>query len=185
MFFFALYMTFDSLYRYTSFILIIFVSNFIITSYYYSLYYPIITTDKFINVKCEWFGMWTPNSKPDWNEKSSIYFRYSPYFYQWILLIVMKLLTTINTLFKDKGLTKKLESICYEKTRERYNNVIFNYNIIKNFLRNFMIYIYIIIMMFFLKEAQINLISYILVIQNTILIATVSKMSNSDLNLNL
>ena len=152
MFFFALYLTFDSLYRQTSVILIIFIATFIVTSYYYSLYFKLFEKDQIINKKCEWFGMWTQHNKPDWKRDSSVYFRYSPYIYQWILLIVMKLLNTINTLFKDKEQVKKLETLSYEKTRERYNNAIFKYNIFKNFLRNFLIYVYIIIMILFLKE---------------------------------
>ena len=188
MFFFALYMTFDSLYRITSVALIIFVSFFIISSYYYSLNVLIIDRDKAINESCKWFGMWTDKDEKvlkAQSNASNLYFRYSPYIYQWILLIVMKLLNTINTLFKDKDLVQQLEISCYETIRENYHKVVYNYNIVRSLVNNILIYIYIIIMIFYLKDSEVNLISFILIIQNTLLIATVCKMESSVSNLNL
>ena len=174
-FFFAVYITFDWLYRKTAIILLVFMSWFIISQYYYSLHYKVISTDSKINLKCEWWGMWLTNNKPEWKDNSSIYFRYAPDVEIWVLLIIFKLLNVINVLLRDRGEVVKLETKCYQSFRHTYPNIVSTYNNVKVFITNILIYVYILIMIFYMMNMSINLLSFLLVVQNIALISLVCK----------
>jgi len=113
-FFVSAYITFDRVYRKTGIVLLIFMSWFIISSYYYSLNYHIIEINPKTKKSCEWWGMWSSDNNPDWKHGSSVYFRCAPSAKIWILLIVFKQLNVINVLFSDQGEVAKLETKCYQ-----------------------------------------------------------------------
>jgi hypothetical protein len=60
---------------------------------------------------------------PQWEEKGEdyeIYFRHTPYPFDWWVLLMMNILNLINVMYIDQRRTKKLETRCYEYIRERF-----------------------------------------------------------------
>ena len=67
-----------------------------------------------------WLNFFEEKTMPNWKEGSSIYFRHTPYIFDWVVLLMMNLLNLINILYVDQEKTQKLEVRCYEFIRERY-----------------------------------------------------------------
>ena len=96
--------------------------------------------------------MWTTNYKPNWKLDGSIYFRYMPDLGIWGILITFKLLNVINKLLMDRAEVVKLETKCYQALRHEYPGLINNYNNLKHFIFNIIIYIYVGLMIFYLTN---------------------------------
>ena len=75
---FTVYITWEHLYRSCSMLPGLFISNFIITRYYYDLHYYVFERNDDVNSWCGWMGMVEPTQIPDWKMNSSVYFRVNP-----------------------------------------------------------------------------------------------------------
>ena len=91
----------------------------------------------------------------------------------------------INVLFNDRKEVSKLETKCYQQLRHNYPNGVSTYQNIKNGISNIIIYVYIMIMIFYLMNIQLNVFSFILLSQNIVLIGLVAKQEKSLSNLNM
>lgn len=121
MLFFAVFLYNEEYYRKSSKVLVVFMSFFVLSQYYYSLKYMIISKNKIINERCLWFKMYDKKDMPDWKVGSSLYFRHTPYPFQWFILISMSILNSINQLYSDKNETTKMQDKVYEQLREIYS----------------------------------------------------------------
>jgi hypothetical protein len=99
MIFFVAYTASEKLYRSTSVFLTIFIAFFLLGQYYFSLNYKKSMNDKILMGRLEWLNFFDTNKMPTWSETTSIYFRYTPYLFDWGVLICMSILNTINFLF--------------------------------------------------------------------------------------
>jgi hypothetical protein len=118
MLFFVFYTASEYLYRKTSKLLVLFISFFIIGQYYFSLVYHKYLGDEVLLDKLNWFNLYEKESMPDWDYGDSIYFRHSPYAYDWQLLLIMCALNFINVIFVNEKFSIELTKICYETLRD-------------------------------------------------------------------
>lgn len=60
-------------------------------------------------------GFYDKSDKVDWEEGSSIYFRYMPRekSYEWAYLVMMSLLEKINQVYNDPQETIEIKGICH------------------------------------------------------------------------
>ena len=99
MIFFVMYTASEKLYRSTSVVLTIFIAFFLFGQYYFSLNYKKYGDDEILLRKLEWLNFFENDKMPTWNENTSIYFRFTPFAFDWGVLICMSILNTINFLF--------------------------------------------------------------------------------------
>lgn len=57
--------------------------------------------------------MYEKDKLNQWKEGDSIYFRFKPYKYDWIILILTSALVSVNQIFRDKVVTENMSEICY------------------------------------------------------------------------
>ena len=108
MIFFTVYTANEYLYRNTAVLLVIFIGGIICAQYYFSLVYHQFQRDEPMMIKFEWLGFYQEAKKPRWKEGDPIYFRHTPYRFDWYVLLSMEVLTIINKLYFKKDATEKL-----------------------------------------------------------------------------
>lgn len=101
MLFFVMYTAYPETYRSTSFLLIIFISFFIVAQYQFSLVYQSYEEDKQLMQEKLWMGFYSKGSEPNWKYGDSVYWRHKPEGFYWVLLILMFVLKMINQVFID------------------------------------------------------------------------------------
>ena len=119
--FFVGYTTYEHLYRKTSNLLVVFIAANILGQYYFSLYYHQFLGDKKLLRRFSWLGFYKDGHFPTWDsDKDSIYFRFTPWPFEWLVLCKMTWLKTNNYMFKDKEEVKELEKDCSQMLRSKY-----------------------------------------------------------------
>ncbi len=108
MIFFTVYTANEYLYRNTAVLLVIFIAGIICAQYYFSLVYHQFKNDEAKMTTFEWLGFFQQAKKPRWQEGDPIYFRHTPYRFDWYILLSMEVLTIINKLYVKKDATEKL-----------------------------------------------------------------------------
>ena len=108
MIFFTVYKANEYLYINTAVLLVIFIGGIICAQYYFSLVYHQFQRDEPMMIKFEWLGFCQEAKKPRWKEGDPIYFRHTPYRFDWYVLLSMEVLTIINKLYVKKDATEKL-----------------------------------------------------------------------------
>mmetsp|Transcript_34734 Transcript_34734/g.53328 ORF Transcript_34734/g.53328 Transcript_34734/m.53328 type:complete len:348 (-) Transcript_34734:7663-8706(-) len=153
MVFFVMFTAYETLYRRTSFLLTIFVGFFIFGQYYYSLVYKKFSDNETISERLEWFNFYEENKKPHWSNDDSVYFRHTPYPFDWIVLILMSILNLINVIFINTKEANALTVLCYEGLRARYSKQVYFWLRFKNALSNFFILFVLFAMFYFIVHA--------------------------------
>jgi hypothetical protein len=87
--FFVIYTTSEYLYRTTSKALTVFIAFFILGQYYFSLTYMLYEEDPHLMKQLRWLNLYVESSRPHWQRSDSIYFRHTPYGYDWVVLILL------------------------------------------------------------------------------------------------
>jgi hypothetical protein len=181
MFFFVTYTSSEYLYRKTSKCLIIFVAFFLGGQYYFSLVYRNYIDDKTTWNQLEWMNLFEESKKPKWVPGDSIYFRHTPYPFDWVVLFIMCVLNFINAvIFNDNEIANLLSKKCYENIRDMYTEEVFFLQSIKNAMSRYFMALTIIIMFLIIGFSQTNLINwgyFILLIAN---FAFIVKADNKD-----
>lgn len=126
--------------------------------------------------KYKWLSFY--KTVPTWNEQTSIYFRHTPYPYEWIVLIMMSMLNFINVLFINKVKEEELNIIAYENLRNRYPKVMLGLLRIRNYFSQYMIVIVICTMFYYISKAQSNIINLGFFVLNMVNFAFVAKGDN-------
>jgi hypothetical protein len=175
MLFFVIYTTYEQLYRRTSKVLTIFVASFIFGQYWFSLQYHHFKDDPIRMRTFKWFDFYREEAKPNWEQGSSIYFRHSPYPFNVLVMILMSMLATINSLFSDEKVVKDLTRRCYEGLRNDYSDSIYVYTRIKNGLAKVLIYFALAALIYFLGKVQTNAITSALFLLNIVNLAWFAK----------
>lgn len=153
MVFFVAYSASERLYRSTSKCLVAFLGFFIIGQYYYSLIYDRLSKTDSDDRKFKWLSFYLEESKPDWTNETPLYFRHTPYVFEWAILFVMCMLNVINVLFINKTIEKELNEIAYENLRNKYPKVMLLLLRIRNYLSQYMIVIVICTMFYYICRA--------------------------------
>lgn len=98
MVFFVVYTAYEWLYRKTGVILILFVSFFIVAQYYFSLHYRIFVDDKYIRNQFKFYTIFPEDSTDPFGirGKESMYFRLKPTPIDWVILLLMSVLNSLN-----------------------------------------------------------------------------------------
>lgn len=117
---------------------------------------------------------------PSWKIGDSIYFRHTPYPYDWMVLLIMCLLNFINVIFINEGLSKELTNTCYETVRDQYADQIFALLRFKNSVSRYMIFIAMVAMFYFIGRAQTNLINWGFFVLNILNFAFIAKGDNKE-----
>ena len=102
MLFFVVYTASEYLYRKTSKILVVFIAFFICGQYYFSLVYHNFIEDDTLMAKLKWLNLYEKTTMPNWEKGDSIYFRHTPYAYDWVVLLIMCALNFINFIFVNE-----------------------------------------------------------------------------------
>jgi len=76
MLFFVVYTAYPEIYRSTSFLLIIFISFFIVAEYQFSLVYQSYVDDTQLMKEKLWMGFYEEHRKPNWKYGDSVYWRH-------------------------------------------------------------------------------------------------------------
>jgi hypothetical protein len=120
MLFFVAYTASEYLYRKTSKLLVLFICFFILGQYYFSLVYRKFENDSDLMKTLRWLDLYQESARPSWDENTPIYFRHTPYAYDWILLLIMCALNFINVIFVNEKFSEQLQTVCYENLRDQY-----------------------------------------------------------------
>lgn len=89
MVFFVIYTTSEYLYRTTSKLLTMFISFFILGQYYFSLNYMKYEDDQHILNRLKWLNLFQVDKFPTWQKGDPIYFRHTPYPFDWMVLVML------------------------------------------------------------------------------------------------
>jgi hypothetical protein len=117
MIFFVMYTANEQLYRKTGWVLILFISFFIFGRYFFSLMYHRYQNDPDAMKNALWLGLYDEDNVPHWQKGGSVYFRQQPQIFNWVVLLAMSILKTINTIYQDSD---ELEAFCIESIRVDY-----------------------------------------------------------------
>ena len=125
-----------------------------------------------------WMSFYDPAQLSKLHTDGSIYFRYKPRNFDWVLLILMVMLNVINILFVNENEANNFSIRCYEGIRDRYTKIIYRLTRFKNFISSFLIFIVLGILIFFIGKAQTNLISSIFFTLNITNLSFIAKADN-------
>lgn len=141
MMFFAFFTANEALYRATSKVLLLFITFFILAQYFFSLTYINYSNDKILMQSCKWFNMYT--KRPTWADNgkiTSVYFRHTPYVYDWAILMMMAALNVVNNLYTNPKYEQEgrgqevLENISYNHFRVEYTWQLYYFIRVKNYI---------------------------------------------------
>lgn len=178
MLFFVVYTASMDLYRKTSKALVLFVAFFIVGEYFYSLEYH--RFDKAMQQRFEWLSFWNTDNPPSWKPGSSIFFRHTPNIFDWLVLLLMNLLNLINYFFRDKKEVEEMQKICFDGIREKFTQTLYNAIRVKNFIQSYLIFVLLGVLLYFIGEAQVNVISWIFFVLNALMLSFIAKGDNKE-----
>jgi len=173
MLFFVVYTASMAFYRKTSKALVLFVAFFIVGEYFYSLEYH--RFDRPMQKRFEWLSFWNKDSPPNWKPGSSIFFRHTPNVFDWAVLLLMNLLQLINYFFRDAEEVADMEEICFEGIREKFTQTLYHAIRVKNFIQSYLILVLLAVLLYFIGEAQVNLISWVFFVLNALMLSFIAK----------
>ena len=132
--------------------------------------------------KLEWLGLYSEEERPTWKEGESIYFRHTPYPFDWIVLILMSLLNMVNAIFIDSDddtmSPSQMTNKCREDIRDTYGQVWYMYIRARNLINQYFIMLVLCISLFFIGKAQTNLINWVFFSLNIIMFGFIAKADN-------
>lgn len=120
-------------------------------------------------------------SKPTWTKWDphyTVYFRHTPYAFDWIVLLIMCGLGFVNNLFSKKTENETLEALAFENLRNRYPYTMFTLLRITNYCSQWAIILVICTMFYYICHADSNLVNWIFFIANIINFSFVAKGDN-------
>ena len=117
------------------------------------------------------------NSQQDAARDAKFYFRFAPNLSDWAVLLLMNLLNLINYLFQDKEKVQQMQQICDNgiKRDENFTKARSNAIRCKNFIQSYLIFAVIGVLIYFIGQAQVNLISWIFFILNMMMLSLIAK----------
>lgn len=89
----------EMLYRKTVKLLIFFLSFFIVGQYYFSLNHHSYINNEEVMSRLRFFNMYENAKFNRWTESDSVYFRFTPYRYDWICMILTSALISVNRIY--------------------------------------------------------------------------------------
>lgn len=119
--------------------------------------------------------VWTKN-----NPEYTVYFRHTPYPFDWIVLLIMCGLGFVNILFSKKTEVETLETLAFENLRNRYPYTMFLLLRITNYCSQWIIILVISTMFWYICHADSNIINWIFFIANIINFSFVAKGDNKS-----
>lgn len=131
-------------------------------------------------VRLEYFKLYDSGKMRQWNSEDPIYFRFTPYRYDWIVLVFTTALISINKLFKDEKEEQRMYKIVrkYLETHMKKELHIFLWT--KVTFRFFVIIILLSLMLYFIGRAQTNVINICFFTLNVINAMILAKNDNKD-----
>lgn len=96
-----------------------------------------------------------------WEETDSVYFRHTPYPYDWVFLILMASLNKINRMYVVDDPEHNLSQRSYNFIRENYSTQVYNTIRIKNRIESVMIFIILGLQFYFIGKAQATLLNWV------------------------
>jgi hypothetical protein len=107
-----------------------------------------------------------------------VYFRHTPYAFDWLVLLVMCGLGFVNILFSNTKEVEALELQAFENLRNRYPRTMFTLLRLSNYFSQWAIIIVIVTMFYYICHAEPNLANWIFFIANIINFSFVAKGDN-------
>ena len=111
-----------------------------------------------------------------WNYEDSIYFRFTPYSFDWIILIMTSGLVSINKIFQNEEARSMQEKI-FTELEQRHQKVVYWFMLAQIKLRGLLVYFLMIVMFFYLGKVQTNLIN---IVYFTLIITLIMISSKND-----
>lgn len=117
---FAFWTISERFYRKTVKFLISFMGFFIVCQYYFSLTYTRYIDYPQTCEQLEFYNLIDFKKLHRWTQKDPIYFRFKPYKYDWIILIMTTGLVSINKIFEDEEAAEKLSNKIFDTLEKRH-----------------------------------------------------------------
>ena len=150
------------------------------SQYLFSLKYQKFIDDPKARGDLEFFNMFQFEKLNKWKEDDPIYFRFKPYFYDWLILICTTILVSINKIFVKEREAEKLENKIFDELEKRHQSLIYWFMLVKIKVTGVLVYLLMGLMFFFLGKVQTNLINIIFFSLIICLIMVASKNDNKD-----
>jgi hypothetical protein len=131
----------------------------------------------------KWMSFYEEEHKPEWtiiDPKYTVYFRHTPYPFDWFVLLVMCGLSFVNILFSKPDEVASLEALAWENLRNRYPKTMLILLRITNYFSQWAIIIVISTMFYYICHAESNLVNWVFFIANIINFAFVAKGDNKS-----
>jgi hypothetical protein len=96
---FAFWTMSEKLYRKTVKFLVFFVGFFIMGQYYFSLIYKRYVDSPEAMERLRFYNLFEYDKFNQWKETESIYFRFKPYSFDWLVLILASVIISVNKIF--------------------------------------------------------------------------------------
>ena len=125
-----------------------------------------------------WLNLYLEDSFTDWKFTDEIYFRHTPYPYDWLVLLMMCLINFINTIFYDEKFADQLSEICFKNLRDQYSDEIFALIRFRNSNSRFMIIPAMSFMFYFIGQVQTTVINWGFFVLNILNFAFIAKGDN-------
>lgn len=180
MLFFCFYTAYETFYRKTCTILIVFVSIFIVGQYYFSLFYPttLFNNEDTANERYKildtlsWFSF-VPPSNDLWdpyhiNNNNDMYFRFVPEILDWFILILMGIIVEFNTLFSDKSKSNRMVNEALVGMSDDWKTLSYYLGRVKRVCEGMFIWIIIIVMCCIQIQMQTNMLNWLFFIVNIV-----------------
>lgn len=112
-----------------------------------------------------------------WDYKDSIYFRFKPYRFDWIILIMTSGLVSVNKIFIDEKESKKLGDLIFTELEQKHEKIVYWFMAANIKLQGILVYILMAVMFFYLGKVQTNGIN---IIYFTLIISLIMVTSKND-----
>jgi hypothetical protein len=123
MVFFVVYTAYEGIYRKTAIFLILFMSFFILSQYYFSPHWEYDVDNERRMSGLHWLGIYNSDDRSDpFNNKDakSFYFRLKPEIFDWFILFAMSILNSVNQMYSYKKDVMKITKKCENSLKDNF-----------------------------------------------------------------